>query len=186
MRGRLFVLSGPAGVGKGTVIAEVFKQIDRLVYSVSCTTRVPRPGEIEGVNYHFMSEAQFEENVRTGSFLEWAFVHGNRYGTRRDIVERTLEAGNDVLLEIDVQGAAQVKEKMPEAVMIFIEPPSFEELMNRLRSRGTETPEQLAVRIENAKKELREADKYEYRIVNDKVCDAAMDLIEIIRKFRGN
>lgn len=186
MRGRLFVLSGPAGVGKGTVIAEVFKQIDGLVYSVSCTTRLPRPGEVDGVNYHFMSEARFEENVRAGSFLEWAFVHGNRYGTRRDIVEQTLETGSDVLLEIDVQGAAQVKEKMPEAVMIFIEPPSFEELMSRLRSRGTETPEQLALRIENAKRELGDAGKYEYRIVNGKVCDAARDLVEIIRKFRGN
>lgn len=186
MRGHLIVLSGPAGVGKGTIIAEVFKQIDKLLYSVSCTTRAPRPGEVDGVNYHFMSEALFEEKVLEGSFLEWAFVHGKRYGTRRDIVEQALEAGNDVLLEIDVQGAAQVKEKMPEAVMIFIEPPSFEELMNRLWLRGTETPEQFAVRMENAKKELREADKYEYRIVNDEVCEAATDLIEIIKKLRGN
>lgn len=184
MKGRLFVLSGPAGVGKGTVIAEAMDQLKNLVYSVSCTTRKPRPGEVEGRNYHFMSEEAFLKCAAEGRFLEWARVHGNCYGTRRDIVEKRLEEGFDVLLEIDVQGSMQIKEKMPEAVTIFIQPPSFEELVRRLRARGTETPEQLEVRIANAKRELLEADKYQRRIINDNVSDAAKDFIKIIQEFR--
>lgn len=186
MRGRLFVLSGPAGVGKGTVIAEVFKQIDGIVYSVSCTTRAPRPGEVDGRNYYFMSEKEFNDMIAAGQFLEWARVHGNCYGTRRDSVEKHLERGVDVLLEIDVQGAMQVKEKMPEAVMVFIQPPSFDELVGRLKARGTETPEQLEIRIANAEKELAAADKYEYRITNDIISEAVRDFVEIIQKYRRN
>lgn len=186
MRGRLFVLSGPAGVGKGTILAEVFKQVGRLVYSVSCTTREPRPGEVDGRDYYFMTEKEFQDMAAEGRFLEWARVHGNRYGTRRDSVEEQLGRGVDVLLEIDVQGAMQVKEKMPEAVMVFIEPPDFGELVARLRARGTETPEQLEVRIANAKKELACADKYEHRIINDKISEAVRDFVEIIQKYRRN
>lgn len=184
MTGRLFVLSGPAGAGKGAVLTEVFRHIDNLVYSVSCTTRSPRPGEVDGVNYFFMSEEDFLETVAQGKLLEWAKVHGYYYGTRRETVEKLLDTGTDVLLEIDVQGAMQVKAQMPEAVMIFIRPPSFEELVRRLKARGTETPEQLGIRIENAKKELLAAEQYEHCIVNDKVSDAARDFIDIIKKSR--
>lgn len=184
MRGRLFVLSGPAGAGKGTILAEVFRQVDNLVYSVSCTTREPRPGETDGKDYYFISEEEFRNAVDEGQFLEWAPVHGKRYGTRRAAVEESLEKGVDVILEIDVQGAMQVKEKMPEAVMVFIRPPSFEALICRLRARGTETTRQLEIRIENAKRELAEADKYEHRIINDKLADAVRDFVEIIKKYR--
>ena len=184
MKGTLFVVSGPAGVGKGTIIAEVFKRLDGIVYSVSCTTRPPRPGEAEGKNYFFIGEEEFLRLADDGRFLEWAVVHGHYYGTRRDVVEESLSAGIDVLLEIDVQGAAQVKRKMSDAVTIFIEPPGFAELEKRLRTRGTEKSEELAIRIENARKELAEADKYEYRIVNDKVSEAARSFIEIVKKHR--
>lgn len=184
MKGRLFVVSGPAGVGKGSVLAEVFGRVDDLVYSVSCTTREPRPSEVDGKNYYFISEDEFIETAEKGEFLEWARVHEHCYGTRRDVVERSLDAGLDVLLEIDVQGAKQVKEKMPEAVMIFIEPPSFGELVRRLKTRGTETSEQFELRIENAKRELPEADQYEHRIINNNIAAAAGDLIGIIKKYR--
>lgn len=186
MRGRLFVLSGPAGVGKGTILAEVFKQASGLVYSVSCTTREPRPGEADGRDYYFMTEKEFQDMADAGQFLEWACVHGKLYGTRRDSVEEQLRQGVDVLLEIDVQGAMQVKEKMPEAVMVFIEPPDFGELAGRLKARGTETPEQLEVRMANARKELAAADKYEHRIINDKISEAVRDFVEIIQKYRRN
>lgn len=184
MSGRLLILSGPAGVGKGTVIAEVFKNLDRIRYSVSCTTRDPRPGEVDGVNYWFLDEPTFRKMIDDGLFLEWANVHGNLYGTRKDMVEKCLTEGDDILLEIDVQGALQVKEKMPDAVMIFIRPPSFEELVRRLKSRGTETPEELEVRVRNAENELRHADRYEHNIINDKVEDAAQDFIKIVKQYR--
>jgi guanylate kinase len=184
MRGRLFVLSGPAGVGKGTVLGRVFEKLDNIVYSVSCTTRMPRVGEIDGVNYVFMDEPSFKKMVKEDRFIEWASVHGHSYGTRKDIVERTLEEGKDVLLEIDVQGASQIKDKMPDAVMIFIQPPSFEELVRRLTNRGTEGPEELELRIRNAKTEMSHANDYEYMIINDKVEKAADDFIEIVKKYR--
>lgn len=185
MRGRLFVLSGPAGVGKGTILTEISGKLNNLVYSVSCTTREPRPGEVNGQSYYFISEEEFMKTVEDGELLEWARVHGHYYGTRRDIVERSLEAGLDVLLEIDVQGAKQVKKKIPEAVMVFVQPPSFEELVRRLKMRRTETPGQLDIRIENAKKELLAAGEYEHMIINDNVSAAARDFIEIIKKYRG-
>lgn len=184
MRGRLFVLSGPAGVGKGTVLRRVFEKLDNIVYSVSCTTRLPRPGEVDGVSYVFIDEGSFKKMVKEGRFLEWANVHGHFYGTRKDIVEDTIRDGKDVLLEIDVQGAAQVKNKMPDAVMIFIQPPSFEELIRRLKKRGTEGPDELELRISNAKKEMSHAAEYEHMIINDKVDKAADDLIKIVKKYR--
>jgi guanylate kinase len=184
VKGKLLIVSGPAGVGKGTVISEALKQLDRISYSVSCTTRAPRPGEIDGVNYHFLSEEEFRKMVGEGLFLEWANVHGHLYGTRRDIVEASLAKGSDILLEIDVQGALQVKEKMPEAVTIFILPPSFDELVRRLKSRGTETPEEIAVRVKNAETELGYAQRYDYQIVNDKIADAAQKFIQIVKQYR--
>lgn len=185
MSGSLFVVSGPAGVGKGTVIREVFKLTGSLIYSVSCTTRPPRPGEVEGKSYYFVGGEEFSRLVEEGNFLEWAEVHGHRYGTRRDVVEKTLAAGVDVLLEIDVQGALQVKQKMADAVTVFIKPPSFAELERRLRKRGTENSGELALRLENAKKELAEADRYDYIIVNERVNEAARRFVEILKKVGG-
>ncbi len=184
MRGRLYILSGPAGVGKGTVLRRVFQKLDNIAYSVSCTTREPRPGEKDGINYFFMDERSFKKMVHEDKFLEWANVHGHFYGTRRDIVEETLNEGKDVLLEIDVQGASQVKKKMPEAVMIFIQPPSFEELVRRLKKRGTEGPEELKLRIINAKTEMSHADEYEHMIINDRIDQAAEDFVSIVKKYR--
>ena len=184
MRGRLYILSGPAGVGKGTVLRRVFEKLDNIVYSVSCTTRAPRPGERDGVSYVFMDEPSFKKMGDEGRFLEWANVHGHFYGTRKDIVEDTIRQGKDVLLEIDVQGASQVKKKMPDAVMIFIQPPSFEELLRRLQKRGTEGPEELKLRITNAKTEMSHSEEYEHMIINDKIEKAADDFIAIVKKYR--
>jgi guanylate kinase len=184
MRGRLYVLSGPAGAGKGTVLREVFSHMDDLAYSVSYTTRAPRPGEIEGVHYFFIDEDTFKKMVSEGKFLEWAKVHGHYYGTMKDTVLEALEKGVDVLLEIDIQGAEQVKRQMPEAITVFIQPPTFEELVRRLTERGTEGPEDLALRIKNAEREIQCADRFEYRIINDTVDRAAEDFINIIKKYR--
>lgn len=184
MRGHLFVFSGPAGAGKGTVLKEVFRRLPDIAYSVSCTTRAPRPGEVDGVSYFFLDEAAFSKLADEGGFLEWANVHGHRYGTRKDVVEAALAAGRDIVLEIDVQGAAHVKEKMPEAVMTFIEPPSFEELEKRLRGRGTETEADIERRLADAKMEMAQADKYDHLIVNDTVDRAAEEFIKIVKQYR--
>ncbi len=178
-RGRLFILSGPSGVGKGTVRARLFEKIPGLVYSISCTTRSPREGEIDGVHYRFIDDAAFDSFVREGRFLEWARVHENRYGTLRADVENQLSEGRSVVLEIDVQGALQVKRKMPESVMIFIMPPSMRELEERLSGRGTEETEMLRIRLRNAESELALSGQYDYAVVNDQVERAANELAEI-------
>lgn len=178
-RGRLFILSGPSGVGKGTVRARLFEKIPGLVYSISCTTRSPREGEIDGVHYRFIDDAAFDSFVREGRFLEWARVHENRYGTLRADVENQLSEGRSVVLEIDVQGALQVKRKMPESVMIFIMPPSLRELEERLSGRGTEETEMLRIRLRNAESELALSGQYDYAVVNDQVERAANELAEI-------
>ena len=146
MAGRLFIISGSSGVGKGTVIKEFLKNADNIYLSVSTTTRNPRDGEVHGVNYFYVNKDDFKKAVENGDFLEWAEFGGNCYGTSRSAVEKTLKEGKNVLLEIEVQGAKQVKEKMPEAVTIFILPPSIEEIEKRLRGRGTETEEAIAKR----------------------------------------
>lgn len=178
-RGRLFILSGPSGVGKGTVRARLFEKIPGLVYSISCTTRSPREGEIDGVHYRFIDDAAFDSFVREGRFLEWARVHENRYGTLRADVKNQLSEGRSVVLEIDVQGALQVKRKMPESVMIFIMPPSMRELEERLSGRGTEETEMLRIRLRNAESELALSGQYDYAVVNDQVERAANELAEI-------
>ncbi len=184
MKGRLYVLSGPAGVGKGTVLREVFERLDNIAYSVSCTTRQPRPGETDGSDYIFINDELFRKMINEDSFLEWAVVHGHYYGTRKDIVEKILNAGTDVVLEIDVQGAMQIKSKMPETVTIFIQPPTFEELVERLTARGTETADELKLRIKNAKNEMKYSDKYEHIIINDTVEKAAENFINIVKQYR--
>ena len=178
--GRLFVLSGPSGVGKGTLREHALNNAPNLTYSISCTTRKPREGETDGVEYRFISREKFTEGISRGLFLEYAHVHEDYYGTLRADVERELEVGHDVLLEIDVQGALQVREKMPGAVLIFVAPPSVEALEQRLRGRGTEAAGSLSVRLANAEKELAMKDEYDNVIVNEDMDTACEELRKII------
>ena len=172
-KGVLFVISGPSGVGKGTVNKRLFEEFGNAVaFSVSATTRGPREGEVDGREYFFISRQEFEKRVANNEFLEHAEYAGNCYGTPRDYVLSLLQRGVSVILEIDVQGAMQVKRRMPESVSVFILPPSFEELEHRLRGRGTETPEKIERRLAAAKAEMARAPEYDYQIVNDDL-DAA-------------
>ncbi|MDI9507452.1 MAG: guanylate kinase, partial [Bacillota bacterium] len=181
-KGLLIVLSGPSGVGKGTVRDALFAMKGHnLVYSVSMTTRPPRAGEVHGHDYYFVTREEFEENIRAGKMLEHAEFIGNYYGTPLEAVSENLNAGLEVVLEIEVQGAEQVRQKMPEAVFIFIAPPSLDSLYNRLRRRGTESEEVIRQRIEKAKREINLAYKYDYIVVNDTVENAADKILAIIR-----
>ncbi|WP_204517226.1 guanylate kinase [Brevibacillus fulvus] len=177
--GLLLVLSGPSGVGKGTICKALRERMTNLVYSVSATTRAPRAGEIEGVNYFFKSRAEFERMIAENELLEWAEYVGNYYGTPRRFVEETLASGRDVILEIEVQGALQVKEKFPEGIFLFLAPPDLAELQNRIVGRGTESEESIRNRMEVAKAEIELMDKYDYVVVND-VVDCACEKIEAI------
>ncbi|MBQ7733701.1 MAG: guanylate kinase [Synergistaceae bacterium] len=180
VRGRLFVLSGPSGVGKGTLREHALSNLANLVYSISCTTRDPRPGETDGVEYRFISHGKFMQDIDDNLFLEYAHVHNDYYGTLKSDVEAALNSGHDVLLEIDVQGALQVREKMPEAVLIFIAPPSVQELERRLINRHTESQDALRTRLNNAVKELEFQDRYNYVIVNSDLETASRELRAII------
>lgn len=179
-KGVLFVISGPSGVGKGTINKMLFDEFDGQVsFSVSATTRGPREGEVDGTHYFFISRQEFENRVANNEFLEHAEYAGNCYGTPRSYVLKLLDEGVSVILEIDLQGAIQVKERMPESVSIFILPPSFEELESRLRGRGTETPEKIEKRLAAAKYEMEMAYTYDYRIVNDNLEEAYQQLRSI-------
>lgn len=178
-KGTLFIVSGPSGCGKGTVLAEILKQ-DNVYYSVSATTRAPRPGEINGVNYHFLSKDEFEKLIENGGMLEYANYCGNYYGTPKKPVEDTLAEGKNVILEIEVQGALKVMEKCPEAVSVFILPPSLKELRRRLHKRGTETEEVIEKRIGEAAGEIRKAVNYDYVMINGELEIAVSDLLSII------
>ena len=174
-RGMLFVISGPAGAGKSEIVKAVLKKHPDVRLSVSCTTRAPRPGEVDGVSYHFVDDARFDELVKEDAFYEWAHVHQNRYGTLKSVVQKELEAGRDLILEIDVQGCLQVLEQDPSAVGIFVSPPSRENLEKRLRARGTESEESIRVRLNNVAGEVATAYKYHYVIIHqdwDDVPDA--------------
>ncbi|HEV3474577.1 MAG TPA: guanylate kinase [Actinomycetota bacterium] len=179
-RGRLFVISGPSGVGKGTVVRRLLQARPDLAFSVSLTTREPRPGEEEGVHYRFVSPDQFDDMVRRDGFLEWAEVFGERYGTPAEDVEAARDAGRDVLLEVDVQGARTVKERVPDAVTVFLRPPSEEELARRLRARGTEAGAELERRLAEARRELAEAPRFDHVVMNDWVQDAVEEVLVII------
>ena len=173
-KGTLFVFSGPSGVGKGTLNAKLFAEFgDQMAFSVSATTRAPREGEIDGTHYFFIDKQEFENRIANNDFLEYAQFAGNCYGTPKSYVMSLLEAGKNVLLEIEVQGAMQVMERMPECVSIFVLPPSFEELERRLRGRGTETEDKIVKRLETAKGELVYADKYRYQVINGGDLEAA-------------
>lgn len=184
-RGTLFVVSSPSGGGKGTLIKHVLKTVPGIGYSVSWATRAPRPGEVEGVNYHFVSVAEFEAMRERSGFLEWAVVHGNFYGTARDVVEREMASGRDVILEIDVQGAAAVRRLMTNVVGIFILPPSFEVLKQRLTARRTETDAAFALRLRNARGEVEHYREFDYVIINDVRERASAQLASIIYAERA-
>ena len=183
--GKLFVLSGPSGVGKGTLREHALNNIANLVYSISCTTRQPRPGETDGVEYRFITHEKFRQDISNNLFLEYAHVHNDYYGTLKADVEDALNSGLDVLLEIDVQGALQVREKMPESVLIFIAPPSVQELERRLINRNTESQEVIRTRLHNALRELELQDKYNYVIINDDLERASQELRNIIINYES-
>lgn len=178
-KGLLFVVSGPSGCGKGTVLSEILKR-DDFYYSVSATTRPPRAGETDGVNYYFLTKVKFEELIRSGGMLEYACYCGNYYGTPEKPVEEMLNKGKHVILEIEVQGAMKIKEKCPEAVFIFILPPSVKELRSRLNKRGTETEEIIDKRINEAEREIEHAALYDYILVNGELRLALEDFNSII------
>lgn len=180
------MLAGPTAVGKGTVSADLRARYPHVWLSVSATTRAPRPGEIDGVHYRFLSSEEFEAAVAGGQFLEWAVVHGrNRYGTLRGPVEERLDAGEPVVLEIDLQGARQVREAMPDARFVFLAPPSWDELVRRLVGRGTEGPEERERRLETARVELAAADEFDHVIVNDSVERATDELVQVMQGSDG-
>lgn len=184
--GLLIVVSGPAGVGKGTVVSLVRKKNDDVVFSVSATSRSPRPGELNGVNYFFISREQFESMIQENKLLEWVEYCGNYYGTPRDYVENELGKGHIVLLEIEVEGAGNIKKQYPQCVMVFITPPTLEELRNRIIKRGTESPEVIEKRMHRAHNEMKRILDYDHVIVNTTVEEAAQKFLEIIEKEQRN
>lgn len=179
-QGMMIVLSGPSGAGKGTLKNEYMKRHNNAVFSVSMTTRSPRPGEIEGTDYYFTNQAAFQSILANDGFLEWAQVHGEYYGTPKQFALNTLAENKDIVLDIDVQGALQVKKSYPQALMIFIIPPSVEILEQRLRKRGTETEEKIQRRLSNAKKELSLMNQYDYVVINTTIEEAYQRLNAII------
>jgi guanylate kinase len=178
---RVFVITGPSGVGKGTLIRTLRERVPELELSVSATTRAPRPGEQDGVDYHFLDDADFERRVADGEFVEHAVYSGRRYGTLRRELERRTAAGHPVVLEIEVQGARQVRTSLPEAVQVFIAPPSLDALRTRLVGRGTDDDEQVAARLRVAEQELAAQHEFGHVVVNDRLEDAADELVAIVR-----
>ena len=184
MRGLLIVISGASGTGKGTVCKKILDDLPEVAYSISATTRAPRPGEVDGREYYFLSVEEFKAWVAEEKFLEYAEVYGNFYGTPLNKIEERLDRGEDILLEIDVQGALNVKRKCPDGVYIFLLPPSLEELKRRIEGRGTESPESLSRRLKNAVAEIKIGLKYDYVVVNDSVARAADKIKTIIAAER--
>jgi guanylate kinase len=182
--GNLIVFTGPSGVGKGTVVKELFQNLDNLIFSVSITTREKRSGEEEGKNYFFRTNREFDELIQADKLLEWAEFVGNKYGTPKDFVFEKLKNGTDVFLEIEVQGALQVKEKFPEALMIFLLPPSIDELEARLRKRATEPEEKILLRLAKARDEMKYINDFDFSVINDSAKRAGKELREIILNRR--
>lgn len=183
---KLFVISGPSGAGKGTLVARVREQYPNLGLTVSATTRAPRDGEVEGVNYYFLSDEEFSQRVDAGEFIEWAQVHDHRYGTLASEVDRNLATGRSLILEIDVQGALAVKRRFPHAVLIFIEPPSLEILRERLVGRGSETEESLSLRLADAEHEMQLVSEYDEIVVNDDLDQATAELLAVLTRYERN
>ena len=186
MNKKLYVISGSSGVGKGTVLKRFLEKNPDFMLSVSCTTRTPREGEIDGVNYFFLSKDEFKNCIDNDKFLEWAEFAGNFYGTKKKFINQCLNEGKNIILEIDTQGALMVKKQMPEAVLIFICPPSLETLENRLRGRHTEDEETIQKRLKEVKEELKRAENFDYKIVNDNLENTVSELEKIISGERKN
>ena len=184
-RGVLFVISAPSGAGKSTLCRAVRDRFADLVYSVSYTTRSPRSGEQNGKDYHFITKDEFEKGIAHNRWAEWAEVHGYYYGTSADFLNQVLSAGRDILLDIDIQGTRKIRQRYPDGVTIFIMPPSLETLKSRLQSRGTDSPEVIAVRLKNADEEMAQKDLYHHIIINDRLTDAIAELIVIFEKYRS-
>ncbi len=182
MEPKLFVIAGPSGVGKGTIIKELLSKNTNLILSVSSTTRQPRPGEINGINYNFLTQQQFLVAIENGEFLEWAIYNNNYYGTSKTVVDNALKNGKSIILEIEIQGALQIMEKCPDAIFIFILPPTYEELEKRLRGRNTEDEETIRNRLKITQTELEIGRKFKYSVVNDTVENAVSKILEIVNK----
>lgn len=182
--GRLFVVSAPSGGGKTTLCQAIRNQFPELRYSVSYTTRKPRTGEIDGRDYHFIHKRSFEKGIADRKWAEWAVVHGHYYGTSADVIDKELGGGHDILLDIDVQGAFQILDRYPDAVTIFIEPPTLQILRDRLESRHTDTPAEIERRLTEAEKELTQKDRYRHIIVNDVLSRAIQSLAGIIKRYQ--
>ncbi len=179
-RGKLFVISGPSGVGKSTILKELLQRQEDIYFSVSATTRKPRPGEVDGVHYHFRTPEDFQKLIEDEALLEWAEYVGNYYGTPAKYVDEAIEQGQNVILDIEVQGAGKVAEKRPDAIRIFIAPPSWKELERRLTDRGTDAPEKIKGRLKQARKEFKKAGEYDYVVINDTVEHAVTELEAIM------
>jgi guanylate kinase len=182
MTNKLTVIAGPTAVGKGTVVNYILEHFPQVKLSISATTREPRPNEVDGKDYYFLSMAEFDDLIARGEMLEYAVVHGqNKYGTPRKPVEEALAAGQLVILEIDIQGARLVKKALPDARLIFIAPPSWDELVHRLQSRGTESPSEQARRLETAKAELAAQQEFDHVVINDEVARCAAEVVELMQ-----
>ena len=184
MSGNLFIVCAPSGAGKTSLVAELLKTDDKITLSVSYTTRAPRSGELDGREYHFVSKEKFEAMITAGEFLESALVHGNYYGTSKAWIAGQRAAGNDILLEIDWQGAQQVRRVFPDAIGVFVLPPSFETLVSRLNTRAQDAPDVIARRLSAARDEISHVAEFDYVIINDKFGDAVKDLVAVVRAQR--
>ncbi len=184
--GRHFIISAPSGAGKSTLCKALLKRFGNIIFSISYTTRKPRPGEQDGVDYFFITQAEFKKGIKSGKWAEWAIVHENYYGTSTEYLDKKLLSGKDIVLEIDVQGAKQILEKYPESITIFIMAPSFDELRNRLESRGSDDPDVIERRMKNAKEEVAQKDLYQHIIVNDKLSRAEDEFLSLIEKYRSS
>ena len=184
MSGNLFIVCAPSGAGKTSLVAELLKTDDKITLSVSYTTRAPRSGELDGREYHFVSQEKFEAMITAGEFLESALVHGNYYGTSKAWIAGQRAAGNDILLEIDWQGAQQVRRVFPDAIGVFVLPPSFETLVSRLNTRAQDAPDVIARRLSAARDEISHVAEFDYVIMNDKFGDAVKDLVAVVRAQR--
>lgn len=181
--GRLFIISAPSGAGKTTLCRALLNHFQDMIYSVSSTTRKPREGENDGTDYFFISREEFLKRIEKDQWAEWAVVHGNYYGTSADYLNSGLFSGKDILLDIDVQGTAQILKRYPESITIFIAPPSFEVLKERMTARGTDSEEIMEERLRNAKEELEQKDLYRHIIVNDNLEDAVSELISVVESY---